>query len=513
MSYPKQLLRLSPQRGFISDTPGYEAGPDFYTGCRNVIFREGFAKRILGNRDAYSTALGVASPTQIMHAINCEVSDVNYWLLFEEDGTAWAIEGSNATQIDNSLLVSEDMPFLHSSALLNGLPIYSNGNDEPVYWAGANLTTLPGWTATESCKFITVFKFHIFALNIDGPSGTFPNLLRWSAAAEPGTVPNTFVPSASNEAGDVELSDSPGALLCAYPLRDQLVIYKRSSMYTAQYVGGNNVFAFRKVQSASGALTARSVCDVNGRHFVVSDGDIILTDGTNRRSIGESRVKDYLFNSLDQDNYRNLFCSYNRGRDEVIVGFPSAGSEFCDQALVYDVSRDAFGVRDLDDIVAAPVGLVNDDVESNTWADRSGDTWDSAASEVWGSSTIQTARDSLVLVGATTLEQQDTNDAVTVAATLSKSGITFGEPERVKFCRRVHVRAKPGFGTLYVRLGASMTPNGTVTYSPEAALTEPEQIVNCFAQGRYITVEIRSAGDEAWELTGIDIEAELRGYF
>lgn len=510
MSYPKRTLKLRPTRGVVRDTPAHEVGPDFWTLANNVIFRDGFATRILGSRDAYGTALGIANPGQLMHAINAEVSDTNYWLLFEEDGTAWAIEGSNASQIDAGLLQAVSSPFSHSSALLNGLPIYSNGSDEPVYWAGANLVQLPDWTATETCKFLTVFKFHIFALDISGPGGTFRNLCKWSDAAEPGTVPDTWTPGADNQAGDVELSDSPGPLLCAYPLRDSLIIYKKSAMYLVQFVGGNQVFTFRKAQSASGALTRRSVCDVNGQHLVVSDGDIVLTDGTSRRSIGESRMKDWLFNQLDQDTFQNLFCTYNRGRDEVLIGFPTTGNEYCNLALVYDVSTDSFGVRDLQQVVHAPVGFVNDAVQSNTWADRS-DVWADAV-DVWGSSTIAAARDSIVHVRASTLRQQDTPDVVTEAASLGKGGLTFDQPERVKFVKRCHIRADANFGQLLVRLGGSMTPNGPVTWSAEVPLDSPDQIVNAFAQGRYIHFEARTNGSAVWKITGVDIEAELRGY-
>lgn len=512
MSFPKRVFPVAPRRGFISDTPAHEAGPDFYTLATNVHFRDGFAERILGNRLAYTTALATASPVQLLHALNAEVSDTNYWLLFEADGTAWAIEGTNASQIDNSLLQATTQPFEHSSALLNGLPVYSNGSDEPVYWAGGNLVTLPDWTATETCQFIAVFKFHIFAMNISGPAGTFPNLVKWSSAAEPGTVPNSWTPAATNDAGDVELADSPGAVLCAYPLRDTLVFYKRSSMYTAQFVGGNNVFSFRKVQSASGALTPRSVCDVNGQHFVVSDGDILLTDGTNRRSIGEARVKDWLFNQLDQDNYRNLFCTYNRGRDEVLIAFPTAGNQFCNLGLVYDMNRDSFGVRELAGLAAAPVGFVNDAVESNTWADRASDTWDSAV-DPWGSSTIAAARDSIVHVDATTLRQQDTGDAVAVGASLGKHSMHFGEPERIKYIRKVHIRARQDFGTLLVRVGGQMTPTGPIAWSQERAVTAPDQVVNVQAIGRYISVEVRSNSTEVWKITGLDLEGEMRGYY
>ena len=215
MSYPKQTLQLRPTGGFVSDTPAHEVGPNHYTLMTNVEMRSGFPTRILGSRSVYQTALATAAPGQLMHAINCTNSGTNYWLLFEDDGTAWAIESTNATQIDNSLLQAVTNPSEHSSALLNGVPVYSNGADEPVYWAGANLVTLTDWTATETCQFLTVFKYHIFALDISGPGGTFPSLLRWSDAAEPGTIPSEWTPSASNEAGDVELSDSPGALLTA----------------------------------------------------------------------------------------------------------------------------------------------------------------------------------------------------------------------------------------------------------------------------------------------------------
>jgi len=511
VSYPKQTVQLRPTRGFISDTPAHEVGPDFFTLMTNVIVRGGFAQRIAGSRSVYGTALGVAAPGQLMHAINAEVSGTNYWLLFEDDGTAWAVEGINATQIDDSLLTSVDDPVDFSSGLLNGVPVISNSADEPVYWAGGDLITLIDWTATESCQFLTAFQYHLFALDISGPGGTFNNLLKWSDAAEPGTIPDSWTPEAGNEAGDVELSDSPGGVLCAYPMRDSLMIYKRSAMYQAKYVGGNNVFNFRKVQSTSGALTRRSVCDVNGMHLVVTDGDIVLTDGSSRRSIGEARVKDWLFNQLDQTNYPNLFCAYNRAQHEVLIGFPTAGAEFCNSALVYNVDLDSFGVRDLADLVQAPVGFINDTTESNRWQDRS-ETW-TAAVGAWGGSTISSARDSMVFIHTDEMHQQDVINAETITAYLGKYSMDFGDSGRVKFLRRLHVQARAGYGTLYVRAGSQMQPNDSITWSSETTITDPEQIVNLFAQGRYLSVEVRSAGSDVWKITGLDLEVEQRGYF
>lgn len=511
MSYPKQSLELRPTKGFISDTPAHEVGPDFWTVCDNVQFREGFAERVEGSRDAYETALGLVNPGQLLHGVNAELSDTNYWILIESDGSVWAIEGDNANQIDGALFQGVSNPFQLSSALLNGIPILSNSTDEPVYWPGSgNMLTLPDWTATESCAFIAVLKYHIFALGISGPGGNFPNLVKWSAATEPGSVPNDWTPAADNDAGSAELSDSPGRLLCAYPLRDSLMIYKRSATYQAQYVGGNRVFDIRKVRSSSGALTSRSVCDIGGRHFIVSDGDVLISDGANDRPVAEGRVKDYLFNQLDQTNYRNLFCTYNRGHDEVIIGFPTSGSVFCNSAIVYDVSTDSFGVRRLVNVAHAPIGFVNDDTPSNTYADRT-DTYDEAT-DVYGSSTVEAARDSLVLIDATTLKQQDTQDAVAMPATVGKHGLTFGDPKRLKFVKRLHVRTARNPGELLVRVGGSMTPNGPINWSNEVTLADGESLVNAFAMGRYIHVEVRTNSAAVWKLTAIEIEAELRGY-
>src|SRR5690606_9591826 len=126
-------------------------------------------------------------------------------------------------------------------------------------------------------------------------------------------------------------------------LRGSLIVYKRSSMYAVDYVGGNEKFAVRTLFTSSGALTRHAVCDLNGEHFVVTDGDIIITDGTNRRSVGQARMKEYLFSQLDQDNYENLFVVYHRAENEVWVCFPESGNTLCTKALVYDVSNDAFG--------------------------------------------------------------------------------------------------------------------------------------------------------------------------
>lgn len=512
MSYPKQLLRLQPTRGLVFDVADQEVGLDFWTGGENIIFRDGFASRLPGYREAYNDELITATITRLHHAVNAPLNDVNYWLIVDADGEIFSVQEGSSNRINGLLFNPTTSPAQVSSALINGIPILSDAQTEPVYWDGAgSVQILPDWTATESARFIAVLKFHVFALNISGPSGDFRNLVKWSAATEPGTVPASWTPSPDNDAGSVELADSPGQVLCAYPLGDSLLIYKRSATYQARFVGGQNVFSFRKVQSATGALTPRSVCDIGGRHFIVSDGDVLLSDGTNVRSIGESRINDLLFGQIDDTNFVNLFCTYNQSRDEVLIGVPTQGNQYANLGFVYDVSRDAWGTRTLDQVADASNGRVTDGGDSAFWNDQAIE-WDQYPG-VWTSSNETEARDSLVLVESVALEQQDSDTAVAFPAVVARTGLTFGEAERIKFVRRVHIRTRDPYSELFVRVGASMLPNGPITWSPTVTINDTEQIVNAFAQGRYIAVEISSSDAAVWKLTGVDIEAELRGYF
>jgi hypothetical protein len=509
MSYPKKLLRLRPTRGVAADPPPNEVNQEFYTGASNVHFRDGFAGRILGSRAAYGVL-----PVAVLHLLNARIETTNFWLVFGASAIH-ALETSNSDNVTGAALTAVTQPWQWSSTLLNGVPVASNALDSPRYWAGdvgTPFATLPGWPAATSCKSIVAFQFHLVALDIDGPSGHFESQVLWSDAAEPGTVPATWAPGGDNEAGDAVLGDAPGPALCGVPMRGSLLIYKRSSVYSMDYVGGNDVFSFRQIFSSSGALTRHSVCDLSdGRHFVVGDGDIYITDGVSRRSVAKDRMAAFVFNQLDQDHYENLFAIYHRAKNEVWVCFPEQGSQYCTLAAVYDVTHDAFGVRVLSNVTCAEIGIVNDTATSEAWSAATY-LWTDAA-RLWNQPNYSLAVESLVTGAGTTATQHDTQNAVALDASLSRYDLTFGEPERVKFLRRLHVRAQPGFGTLYVRVGSRMTPTESISWAPEVALIEPEQIVNTFTQGRYISAEIRSEDDDVWLVSGADLEAELRGYF
>lgn len=513
MSYPKKLLRLRPARGVALDVPPCEVGPDFWTDSSNVTFGNGYARRVGGHRSVY--AQNTVDP--VLRLLNVRapggVTESNFWLVFGLDEIQ-ALETSNIDSITGAALTPVASAFEWSATLLNNIPCFTNGLQDPRYWAGDAGTpsvALPGWPAGTICKSLVAFKHHLFALDIDGPAGHFESQILWSDAAAPGDVPATWVAAANNEAGDDILSESGGPCLLGIPLQDTLLIFKRSSLYGVNWAGGEEIFSTRLLDGARGALTRRAAVDIGGQALVVTDGDVCLTDGTNWHSIAQGRVRQHIFSQLDLDNYEMLFVVHDRSTNKVRIYYPTAGNSFCDEFVEYNIADDTFAVLTCTAVACADVGVVNDTAPDETW-DADAEAWD-ADTEAWNSANFSLAVEQMI-VGAdsATLELQNSGDAVVLDAHLARNDLSMGEPERFKFVRRIHFRTNVNPGNLFVRAGSRPSLSTSITWDAERTLAEGESFINTSVLGRFISVQIRSADDEEWALSGIDMEYELRGY-
>ena len=514
MSYPKKLLRLKPIRGLAFDVPANEIAPEFYTGGNNVLFRDGIAGRIRGSRDAY--AQNTVAP--VMHLLNVRapggITESNFWLVFGEDEVQ-ALETSNIDEVTGDPLTPISFPWQWSTTLLNNVPCFTNGLDPPRYWGGDVGTPadeLPDWPSGTICKSLVAFKFHLFALDIDGPSGHFESQILWSDAAEPGAVPASWTPDATNEAGDAILADTPGPCMCAVPLQDTLLVFKRSSTYAVNYQeGSQSIFMVRLLDGDRGALTRHAAVDIGGKVLIVTDGDVMLTDGVNWQSIANGRVREYIFSQLDQASYENLFVAHDRSKNEVWICYPTTGDAYCTEAVVYNAAADTWGIRELANVTYAEVGVVNDLSADESW-DVDTEVWDDDHS-AWNSANFSLATEQLIVGNASgDIELQEAGSPVAVASTIYRHDLSMGKPERFKFVRRVHLRTNETPGTLYARVGTRNSPTDAINWGAEQALVPPAAYVNVLALGRFVSVGVRSEGTEVWELSGIELEYEERGY-
>ena len=510
MSYPKKMLRLRPRRGVNSDLPAVAVAPDAWTQADNVLFRQGIAERA-------PNTIAVYDPPSVapLMLLNAQIGGTNFWIYAGESST-YAVQTSVHSDITHaSGLQSNTNTGRLTLGLLNGVPFFNNSLDEPMYWDGNpanNFVDLPDWTATETCRFMVSHRFHLFAFNISGPGGDYPNQVKWSDAAAPGNVPSSWTASASNEAGDTTLSDTPGELITAANLRGSLMIYKNGSTHVADYAGGAEIFQFRTLFTQSGALCRHAVTDINGRHFVVTDGDVVLTDGQQIQSIVQNRRKRFLFNQLDQDNFENTFVVFHRAKNEVWLCFPEAGETRATRAMIYDIANDAWGDRELPAVAFAATGIINDSAADETW-DSDSEVWDADLTE-WNKQNYSLATQDLVLCDASTPDFLEVGrGSGTLTSTLAKYDIDFGEPERFKFVRRVHLRLDADSSIDFsVRIGTKAALGDAVTWTATATLNSDDSYIDVYALGRFISIEIAATTATTFKITGLDIDAELRGY-
>jgi hypothetical protein len=383
-----------------------------------------------------------------------------------------------------------------------------------MYWDGDAAHTaalLPGFPVSTTCKAIAAFKFHIFAFNIDSPTGVFDNVAMWSDAADPGALPTTWAPAPSNEAGSLFIADTPGRIITGLALNTQLMTYKPQSMYAIEYAGQqpDNIFTLRPVSRSIGALGPHCVLemDLNGpKHLVVGNDDIVLTDGVGTRSIADNRVKRYIANSIDETHALNAFVVRDLHRREVWVCVPEAGNTFCNIAHIWDEGRDSWVTRDLNQVRHGIAGFVTDTTTSETW-DSDPNVWDSDSS-IWNSGTIGKIPH-VVMAEANKIYVEDTNDAVTLTSRIARYDLNFDDDSQKKLTKRVYIEGGDiGLPDLQFRLGKRDSTDANIAWGafvPRQAGGKSYEVC-----GRYISIEIQTTGRKV-TVDRVVIEADYHG--
>lgn len=502
---------LRPIGGHILDIEPLELSEQVLSLARNVNMRKGFPSRIRGRRSIYT-----AFPTVPYHLLNFNLNGFNWWLLFGADDI-FAVETSNSTDVSIAAQTAITNPYEWSSTLLNGIPVFTNGKDGPHYWTGDtgdNAIPLPDFPATTLCKFIVAFRFHLFALDIDSPSGVFNNLILWSNATEPGAVPDSWTPAADNEAGSAFLADTPGRCVAGVPLGTQLMVYKPTSFHAIEYAGQqpDNIFTVRPVVRSTGLISPHALKTIGANQAVVGNEDVVLTDGLNVRSIADNRIKQTLRNSIDETNAQNSFTIYDDQARELWVCVPEPGSQFATVAHIWDERRDNWVTRDLNAVKYGTVGYVTDVSESQLW-DSDADTWDSDLS-AWNEAQ-QGGLQRVVLAENAALYVEDVAESNLVDSVIQRMDIVFDDPNQRKVTSRVTIEGSGvGLSTLFVRLGSRNSTDVDSGVQWGAYVQRKAEGNEYEVAGRFISVEVsNNTSAEAWTVTRITIEAEYDGEF
>lgn len=516
------------------DVAPAEVGPESYTFVNNMQWHDGKLQRSLGVRVMVPNAFQPAGTPRLRYIQPVQVPAGYYWMLAGTDGTnpvVIAHDGQLASTITPPTIWDALAPDAGtwSGASLHGLPVLNHQLAQPAYWDGAvgtPMAPLPDWPTGTIAKAMRAFRNHLFAFNLEESGGTFPDKLLWSDAADPGAVPASWTPAPDNEAGDATLADTLGDIVDAHVLRDQLMIYKDHATHVCSFVGGNNVFSFRKLFDTIGCFNLNCVAEYQGRHVVLTDGDLIIHDGQNPQSLVDKNMRDWLFNQIADLGHQVVHVVSYPQEDEVWVCFRPEGSSEIAQALVWNARDNACGVRELRILEDAdpaspwrgPAWVSRGRELATTGAllawDPDTQSWDQDITR-WGQTGDQASHEVLVYGGSggegdlyTVDSALDIAGSQNIRGAIEKTSSDLGDPATVKMVTRVWPKIVGAHGAVvYIRLGSQMQQTDPVAYGAEVAfIIGTHNSAAVIAAGRYISIRFRSEGLEPWRLQSYELE-------
>lgn len=509
-----QGLRLL---GVNSDLPANLLKDDVYSDVINMEVYDVGMRASRGNAPAFDTPL---FPPE--HLVYNKGAGSFFWVYASSDGIGVS-DGLSHFDITPAAGVTSSWPTKWTESLINNLVVLNNGIDVPVWWD--NIVTnpmqpLPAWPTGWQAKAMRSFNYNLIAMDITQLEGDFISKLAWSTSSGDG-IPTDWQALPENDAGDNVLADTIGALVDGLQVRGDFLLFKEHSTYIMSFIGGNFVFGFRKVFNSSGLLAAGCAAEYLGNAYVLTDGDFIRTDTQNAESLIDKRMRAWLFNNIDTDNYATSFVTSYHTENQVWCCFPENGSDMPNLALVWDGTDNKFGVRELypktPHIAKGQVGsvtaIINWDDDPAAW-DTDLKSWNNANFNPTEDALLQADRDGLVFYA---VNEGNTYGGKVIATRLERLGLDFGDVEALKLVRAIIPRLAAADGTeLIIRVGSSRDDANQVTWSAPVTYIHGEsgQAVYTFAQGRFIAFSIESTKEQQpFILYGVEFDIDYQGRF
>ena len=512
--------RLIKHVGLVTDYPAEIVPEEFWTGGVGFQFQDGTTARVDGYA-RYAAGLMPAGKVPI-YCAPISWDDINWWLWFTES-EVWVTDGTTHYDLTPTAGLVPCDPGDWSYDVLGGIPVFNNPNNPPMFWNLNTITkaaVLPGWPDGAKCKSLRALKYHLVALGVTDGGVYYPNLLWWSSAAQPGAVPPEWVPTITNDAGDTIISDSPGAIVDACSLRDQLVIYKNSSCYTMQYVAGQYVFAFRKLFGTIGIQSLNCAVEIDGSNYVFTGEDVIRHDGQNSESMVDRKVLKLFIDLLDVSRLQLCCLAAQVVERQLWVCIPVAGTQYLGLAILINTDDGAIGARTLPAVGSVTRGTINPAgaITQATW-EGNPDTWQTT-SIIWAQSYYSANNDSLMMTqpNANLLQAVGIGtsaDGEPIPTSMQRMSLRLGEGINRSVVTQVIPQFEGGTGdTVTVRIGMQRFFNDPVTWqAPQTYTIGTTRAINQIVDGRYLSVWFQINSAQAWRFHGYYLKTTESGQY
>lgn len=504
--------------GVVKDLSTHELPISAWSDASNVRFLDGYAYQFLGHGEVYNSP--AFAPQYVMPVY---VAGARYWLYATATKQFVVTNSGGVTTHTDITHVTPRAGVVNqwSGFVFGGVPILNVGDTSkvPMYW-DQNLThkfvDLTAWPAGVYCKVLRQYKNFMVALNVTKAGVSYPFMMKWSSPAVPGALPTTWNEAdATNDAGEFDIADGQDPIVDGLGLKESFIVYKESSTFRIDYIGGVFIFGNKKVFGMSGLMNIGCAVEFDSFHFAVTGSDVVIHDGYTATSVLDKLARRFFFQDIDVTNRGLVFCFKNPFLNEIFVAYPSIGATSCDKALVYNFVDKTVSFRTLPNVNHAAYGAVDNSLGGN-WNQDSA-PWD-ADLTAWNGPdfTPDTAR---VLMGSADiklfmLDASASFDGTLPVAFMERRGLSFDAPERIKLVTGFRPRFTGNVGqTVTIKIGYADDPYAAPTYTSMPFTIGVDLKCDFLVSGRYIAVWIGSGTAYQWRLDSYDLFMEDGGEF
>ena len=151
---------------------------------------------------------------------------------------------------------------------------------------------------------------------------------------------NDYTATSINSAGDFRLQDGT-KIIGALKAKESILVWTDNALYTMKFVGAPFTFGFEQVGTNCGLIGKNAAIEIDGVAFWMSPNGFFMFDGT-VKSLPCS-VEDYVYDQADTTKGQQITAGLNNLFTEVIWWYPSTGSDYNDQYVVFNYGEQMKG--------------------------------------------------------------------------------------------------------------------------------------------------------------------------
>jgi len=512
--------------GIIKDSSELDIPMNAWTDGDNVRFIDGKIQTIRGYNSVFGT------PSVVPYYVTPVQKASNLFYFYASLTKIYGTDGTNHNEMLSATAAATAQINWNGGILGGGVAIFNNGVDAPFSWVGDTLsdyfTSLANWPSGMVARVVRPYKQYLVAADIDenDGNGRNGNLLRWSHPAVVGAVPSSWDwTDLTLDAGRKSIADGGDFIVDMLQLFDTNYIYKENSIFSMNYIGGNNTFAFRRVFDQLGILSRRCVKAFKGMHFLVGSGDVVLHDGRGIQYPLHRKMVDWLYSQMDQDNADRTFVTVDYNNNEILICYPEAGESLPNRAIVWNWKDGTTSVRAIPRGTAHIAwGLV--DPGNNAAINAISGTYEDATftfdKQVYSSA----VRSLLMCDTVNTLfhrsdETINTFNGATASCYIRRSGLPLGrqgpngvhyDPMQYKSIRAVWPVIEGTDGDqVEISIGVRDYQSDAISWETRVFTIGQDYAAYFRKSGRLIDIEFRSNADIRWDLVSYAVDYELGG--